>query len=139
MPEDPESRSRVMRAVKSRDTAPEIAVRRIAHALGFRFRLHRQDLPGCPDLVFPRLRKIILVHGCFWHGHSCPRGARAPKSNQAYWTAKIARNHARDRRNLRQLRALGWKVLVIWECATRDSVRLEAKIARFLRGSKQPG
>jgi DNA mismatch endonuclease (patch repair protein) len=133
MPEDPESRSRIMRAVKSEGTTPERKVRRIAHALGFRFRLYRQDLPGCPDLVFPRLGKIILVHGCFWHGHSCPRGARIPKANQAYWTAKIARNRARDQRTLRQLRALGWKVLVVWECATRDQVRLETKIARFLK------
>ncbi|HVZ60293.1 MAG TPA: DNA mismatch endonuclease Vsr, partial [Terriglobales bacterium] len=104
-----------MRAVKSRDTAPELVVRSLAHRMGYRFRLCRKDLPGCPDLVFPRLHKVIFVHGCFWHGHSCARGARVPKRNSAYWTTKISGNHSRDARNLRRLADGGWKSLVVWE------------------------
>ena len=124
-----------MRAVRSRDTQPELAVRRIAHGLGFRFRLHRKDLPGSPDLVFPRLRKIILVHGCFWHAHDCKRGQRIPKQNRAYWTAKIERNAQRDRNVLRELNAAGWATLVIWECETRDAGELMIRIKMFLSGS----
>ncbi len=124
-----------MRAVRSRDTQPELAVRRIAHGLGFRFRLHRKDLPGSPDLVFPRLRKIILVHGCFWHAHDCKRGQRIPKQNRAYWTAKIERNAQRDRNVLRELNAAGWATLVIWECETRDAGELMIRIKMFLSDS----
>src|SRR5215467_11698981 len=91
-----EARSRIMRAVKSRDTKPELIIRSLAHRMGYRFRLYRKDLPGCPDLVFPRLRKVVFVHGCFWHGHDCGRGARIPKANAEYWRSKIARNSARD-------------------------------------------
>src|SRR5205814_5907334 len=94
--ETPEQRSRIMRAVKGRDTAPEMTVRRIVHGMGYRYRLHRKDLPGKPDLVFPRDHKVIFVHGCFWHGHDCQRGARAPKMNADYWSTKIARNRNRD-------------------------------------------
>jgi DNA mismatch endonuclease, patch repair protein len=121
---DPEKRSAVMRAVKSRDTGPELKVRRAAHALGLRFRLGRSDLPGKPDLVFPRRRTALFVHGCFWHGHDCPRGARVPAANRAYWQAKIARNVARDAATLTALRELGWKPAVIWECETKDAQTL---------------
>ena len=127
---DAEKRSAVMRAVKSRDTGPELKVRRAAHALGLRFRLGRDDLPGKPDLVFPARRVALFVHGCFWHGHDCPRGARVPQANRAYWLAKIGRNVARDVRNLADLRKLGWKPAVIWECETTDAARLSRLIAR---------
>ncbi|MBW8636651.1 very short patch repair endonuclease [Hoeflea sp. WL0058] len=123
-----------MRAVKSRDTAPEMVVRRLVHALGYRYRLHRRDLPGVPDLVFPGRRKVVFVHGCFWHGHDCPRGARAPKTNADYWRAKIARNTARDARNAQALTDAGWRVLTVWECETAKTKRadLEAKLKAFL-------
>lgn len=128
------ARSAVMRAVKSRDTTPEMVVRRIVHALGFRYRLHRRDLPGAPDLVFPGRRKVVFVHGCFWHGHDCPRGARAPKTNADYWRAKITRNVARDARNAQALADAGWHVLTVWECETPKGKRaaLEAKLKAFL-------
>jgi len=132
MRETPELRSRIMRAVKATDTSPEMTVRRLVHAMGYRYRLHREGLPGKPDLVFPRLRKVIFVHGCFWHGHNCPRGARMPVRNKQYWEAKIARNVARDKRELRRLRSLGWKCLVIWECQIRDLQRIRSTILRFL-------
>lgn len=122
------ARSAVMRAVKSRDTKPEMTVRRAAHALGYRFRLHRKDLPGSPDLVFPRLKTAVFVHGCFWHGHDCPRGARVPKANADYWRAKIARNVARDARVRGELDALGWKTLTLWECELKDAAALDARL-----------
>jgi DNA mismatch endonuclease (patch repair protein) len=130
----PAERSRVMRAVKSGDTTPELIVRRLVHALGYRFRLHRRDLPGQPDLVFPRLGKVIQVHGCFWHRHACDAGQSTPATRLDYWNAKFARNVERDRRNLRLLRRMGWSVLVVWECQTRTAKRdaLERRIARFL-------
>lgn len=109
-----------------------MAVRRALHAAGFRFRLHRKDLPGSPDLTFPGLRKVIFVHGCFWHGHDCARGARVPKTNTAFWVAKIARNQARDERNRLELERAGWRVMVIWECATRDASGLFSDASRFL-------
>ncbi len=118
-----------MRAVKGRDTTPELRVRRAAHALGLRFRLHRKDLPGSPDLVFPSRRVALFVHGCFWHGHDCPRGARVPATNTAYWTAKIARNMARDAKSAADLKAAGWRPLILWECQIRDG----AWLTRFLR------
>lgn len=120
-----------MRAVKGRDTAPELAVRRAVWAIGGRYRLHRKDLPGCPDLAFPGRRKAIFVHGCFWHGHDCARGARTPKSNSEYWTAKIGRNRARDERNRQLYRDMGWDVLSVWECETRDP-DLPRRLAAFL-------
>jgi DNA mismatch endonuclease (patch repair protein) len=125
-------RSRIMRAVKSRHTAPEMAVRRLAHGMGYRFRLHRADLPGKPDLTFPSRKAVILVNGCFWHGHSCKRGARVPKINAAYWTAKIARNVTRDRGTLASLRRHGWRALVVWECEIKNERKLAARIRRFL-------
>lgn len=126
----PDQRSAVMRAVKSRNTTPEIAVRKAAHALGLRFRLGRTDLPGKPDLVFPAKRAALFVHGCFWHGHDCPRGARMPATNRAYWQAKIARNMARDKATLAALKKLGWTPRVIWECETRDPEKLARLVAR---------
>jgi DNA mismatch endonuclease, patch repair protein len=121
-----------MRAIHSKDTAPEWVVRRLIHGLGYRFRLHRKDLPGHPDLVLPRLNKVVFVHGCFWHGHSCARGARIPMTNRAYWVAKIARNEQRDRAARLALGSLGWSVAVVWECKTRDQVSLERWLVRFL-------
>jgi DNA mismatch endonuclease, patch repair protein len=135
MKETPEQRSRIMRAVKGVDTAPEMTVRRMAHALGFRFRLHRKDLPGKPDLVFPRLRKVIFVHGCFWHGHDCARGARPPKANADYWRAKIARNASRDAANMRSLKAAGWRACVVWECDLRKLEKVRRRLIRFLGSS----
>jgi DNA mismatch endonuclease (patch repair protein) len=127
-----EQRSDCMRAVKSRDTAPEMLVRRIAHKLGYRYALHSRDLPGNPDLVFVARRKAIFVHGCFWHNHTCARGARVPKTNREYWEAKRLRNEQRDRSNARKLRRDGWSVLTIWECRTKDVARLAKRIGAFL-------
>jgi DNA mismatch endonuclease (patch repair protein) len=135
----PQKRSAVMRAVKGRDTTPELAVRRAAHALGLRFRLHRRDLPGSPDLVFVSRRTALFVHGCFWHGHTCKRGARMPASNAAYWRAKIARNVARDASVTKQLRSMDWRRAVIWECETRDKPMLARLIARRLKLSRRTG
>jgi len=129
----PEKRSAVMRAVKSRDTAPELVVRSAAHALGLRFRLRRDDLPGKPDLVFPSRRIALFVHGCFWHGHDCPRGARMPQTNRAYWQAKIGRNMARDTASAAALKELGWTPRTLWECETRDPVKLSRRIQRLTR------
>lgn len=132
---DPVKRSAVMRAVKSRDTAPERAVRAAVCELGYarRYRLNGAKLPGRPDLVFGAMRKAVFVHGCFWHGHTCKRGARQPKDNATYWRAKIARNVARDRATLRTLKDAGWSALVIWECETGDGPALARKLLRFLR------
>ena len=126
-----EARSAIMRAVKGRDTEPEMIVRRMAHAMGKRYRLHRDDLPGKPDLTFPRLRKVIFVHGCFWHGHDCKRGARAPKENAEYWAKKISRNKERDVRSMEALRSMGWEVLVIWECQLKNRESLRDRLASF--------
>jgi DNA mismatch endonuclease (patch repair protein) len=120
-----------MRAVRAKHTKPEMIVRRLVRGLGFRYRLLRADLAGKPDLVFAGLRAVILVHGCFWHQHHCRRGDRRPASNVAYWLPKLARNVARDRANARKLRALGWRVLTVWECqTTKTSIRV--RIERFL-------
>ncbi|HVZ92464.1 MAG TPA: DNA mismatch endonuclease Vsr [Rhizomicrobium sp.] len=124
-------RSAVMRAVKAKDTGPEMIVRRLVHGLGYRFRLHRADLPGKPDLVFPGRRAAIFVHGCFWHGHDCARGARTPKENRAYWTRKIARNAERDVAAVKDLRSLGWRTLTLWECELKKP-GLAGRVGRFL-------
>lgn len=123
-----------MGRVRGKDTSPERVVRRLAHAMGCRFRLHRRDLPGCPDLVFPSKRKVVLVHGCYWHRHTCRRGRSTPRTNSAFWLAKFADNVKRDRLNKRALRRLGWETLVVWECETRPSARddLAKKLRRFL-------
>ena len=115
----PEKRSAVMRRVKGRDTGPELTVRRILRAAGIGYRLGGGGLPGRPDLVMKGRRTVVFVHGCFWHGHACPRGARAPKANAAYWAAKIDRNRARDAAAQTALEADGWRVVTVWECGMR--------------------
>jgi DNA mismatch endonuclease (patch repair protein) len=122
-----------MAAVKSKDTAPELFVRRLVHAMGYRYRLHVRSLPGNPDLVFPRLRKVINVNGCFWHLHRCAR-CRVPSSRRRYWIAKLHRNAERDRTTRRALRRDGWRLLIVWECQTKqkNAETLRKRIARFL-------
>jgi DNA mismatch endonuclease, patch repair protein len=132
MNETPENRSRIMRAVKGRDTSLELSIRRLLHSLGYRYRLHRKDLPGKPDLVFASRRKVLFIHGCFWHGHGCKRGARVPKTNIEYWQRKITRTRVRDAENEDALKALGWRVLVIWECQTKDVSALQQRLFAFL-------
>jgi DNA mismatch endonuclease (patch repair protein) len=128
----PEQRSRNMSAIRNADTKPERIVRALAHRLGYRFRLHRRDLPGKPDLVFPARRKVVFVHGCFWHLHDCPYGRVKPATRADFWAAKRGENAERDRRNASALAAAGWNALVIWECETRDRARLERALKRFL-------
>jgi len=125
-------RSEVMRRVHGTDTGPEKKVRKLVTALGFSYRLNRQNLPGCPDIVLSGQKKIIFVHGCFWHGHNCVRGARVPKQNRTYWKAKIAKNVSRDRKSIRALRTMGWGVMVIWECALPRLDALRRRLQRFL-------
>ncbi|MFI5093527.1 MAG: very short patch repair endonuclease [Candidatus Acidiferrales bacterium] len=127
-------RSENMRRIRSKGTKPEIAVRRLAHSLGHRFRLHRSTLPGKPDLVFPTTKKIVEVRGCFWHQHPGCIDSHIPKSRIDYWGPKLEKNVRRDRRNVRALRKLGWDVLVIWECEVRPAryLTLKAKLRRFL-------
>lgn len=127
----PAQRSALMGRIRSKDTKPEIAVRSMLHALGFRFRLHREDLPGRPDIVLPRHRKIILVQGCFWHGHTC-RLASTPKSNEGYWSAKIGGNRARDARNREALELQGWRILELWECEIRETEQLRSTLCAFM-------
>jgi DNA mismatch endonuclease, patch repair protein len=131
----PTARRRAMSAVKGRNTAPELLVRRIAHGLGFRFRLSRADLPGRPDLVFPRLRCVIFVHGCFWHAHTCKKGRTEPAHNAEFWREKRRRNKLRDQRAVRLLKHQGWRVLTIWECQLKDIGCAAVKIEAFLRTS----
>jgi len=132
MSETPEDRSRIMRAVKGRDTKPEMTVRKMVHGMGYRYRLHRKDLPGKPDLVFSSRKKIIFVNGCFWHGHGCKRGARTPKENRDYWKAKIKRNRERDRQSYKDLSMNGWKVLTVWECELKNVEALAKSLREFL-------
>jgi DNA mismatch endonuclease (patch repair protein) len=127
------ARSRIMRAIKSRNTAPELLVRRLAHSMGYRFRVHRRDLPGTPDLVFPARGKAIFVHGCFWHCHDCAGGPRMPGLNRTYWKKKLTRNKERDEAACEALTALGWKVRVFWECELQDLKRTERSLRTFLR------
>lgn len=130
----PERRSANMRKIGSSGTKPELIVRRLAHKLGYRFRLHRRDLPGRPDLVFGPRKRVIFVHGCFWHGHDrvgC-LDARLPKSNTSYWSQKLSGNKARDLRNADALEAAGWKVLAIWDCETHDVAVLAERLRAFL-------
>ena len=124
-------RSANMRAIRSKGMRPELAERSLVHKLGYRFRLHRKDLPGQPDLLFVSRRKVIFVHGCFWHSHGC-KLSHTPKSNAGYWGPKLERNRARDQKNHKALTAQGWKVLVIWECATANEARLAAGVISFL-------
>ena len=131
-------RSALMSRVRRGNTAPELAVRRLVHALGYRFRLHRRDLPGTPDVTLPRLRKIIFVHGCFWHRHPGCSRATTPKTRTAFWQKKFERNVERDRRNIVELESLGWNILVVWECETRNRSRLRGLLSAFL-GPQQQG
>jgi DNA mismatch endonuclease (patch repair protein) len=131
-------RSAVMRAVKSRDTSPELAVRALLRPIAPGYRLHRSDLPGKPDVVYISRKLAIFVHGCFWHGHDCARGARAPKTNAAYWRAKIARNRARDEKTLIAYAATGWRALVIYECELNDRTALIARLEQALGAPGQP-
>lgn len=125
-------RSAIMAAVKGSNTKPELAVRSLIHRLGFRFRLHVKDLPGKPDIVLPRHRKVVFVHGCFWHSHrGCKRSAK-PESNKVFWKIKLEQNVARDKENLQHLKKCGWKVLVVWECELRKANYLKKKIESFL-------
>lgn len=121
-----------MSQVRARDTSPELQVRRLAHRLGYRYRLYVADLPGKPDLVFPARKRVVFVHGCFWHGHNCRAGRKTPKSNLEYWNAKLNGNRRRHRRTVYQLRALGWKSLTIWECQVRDPERVQERLVSFL-------
>jgi DNA mismatch endonuclease (patch repair protein) len=139
MIESAEQRSRTMRAVKGRDTTPELAVRSLLHRAGYRFRLHRRDLPGNPDIVFPGRRKVIFIHGCFWHGHDCNRGARQPKTNVDYWRRKIARNRARDHMNQLSLTKSGWSALTVWECEIAQCESIMKKLRRFLESRSAIG
>lgn len=115
-----------MAAIRGKDTSPEIVVRKALHALGYRFRVHRAQLPGKPDIVLPRFRTVVFVHGCFWHGHDCARGKRKPVNRASYWETKVNGNRRRDRQHLEDLRNLGWNVIIVWEC------ELSANRARFL-------
>lgn len=125
-------RSRVMARVRSKDTKPEMLVRRVTHGMGYRYRLHDKKLPGCPDLVFRRRCKVIFVHGCFWHRHRNCALARLPKSRRDFWTPKLNANRKRDERNLRELTKAGWSALVIWECEIGDTDALAQRIRDFL-------
>jgi DNA mismatch endonuclease (patch repair protein) len=130
----PARRSEIMARVRSKDTGPELIVRRLVHALGYRYRLHRIDLPGKPDMVFVGRRKVVFVHGCFWHGHRGCARARIPAANRQYWDTKIARNKARDRERTNALRRAHWGVLTLWECQLRDARQLERRIRSFIDG-----
>jgi len=123
-----------MSRIRGKDTKPEMVVRKLTHALGYRYRLHRRDLPGCPDLVFPGRLKVIFVHGCFWHRHRCRYGRVRPKTRKAFWKAKLEGNRERDRRNRQALRKLGWDVLVVWECQMRRPEILVDRLVSFLEG-----
>lgn len=122
-----------MSRIKGANTKPEMAVRSLLHRLGYRFRLHRRDLPGTPDIVLPGRAAVVFVHGCFWHGHACKR-TKMPKTREDYWVEKVEGNRRRDARNRRQLRALGWKVVVVWECETKSPDKLSKKLQTAIDG-----
>ncbi|HWX54920.1 MAG TPA: DNA mismatch endonuclease Vsr [Verrucomicrobiae bacterium] len=128
----PAERSEIMGRVRSKNSRPELFVRKLVFALGYRYRLHAKDLPGHPDLVFRKARKVIFVHGCFWHRHAACALARLPKSRLDFWVPKLEGNKIRDRRVKRTLAKQGWKVLTIWECHVKDAARLQSRIRRFL-------
>ena len=129
---DVQRRSELMAGIRGKDTSPELAVRRIAHGMGLRFRLHNKNLPGRPDVVFPRHRLAVFVHGCFWHQHQACRFAQIPKSRVSFWKNKFAANVARDKRNIAALHGLGWRVLVIWECEVGNRRVVQDKLAAFV-------
>lgn len=137
----PEQRSRNMAAIRGRNTTPELRVRRALHVLGYRYRLHRKDLPGKPDLVLPKYRAAIFIHGCFWHMHDCPLGHPRPATNAAFWEEKRGGNVERDRRNAERLLENGWTVFTVWECETRSAEKLSRAIGLLdeqLRSSSSP-
>lgn len=125
-------RHKCMAAIRGTDTEPERVVRSALHRLGYRFALHRADLPGKPDIVMPAHQVIVFVHGCYWHMHTCKRGRSTPATNALFWRVKRAKNQQRDRKTSALLRRTGWRVLVVWECWTRDPRRLELKLRKFL-------
>jgi DNA mismatch endonuclease (patch repair protein) len=125
-------RSYCMSHIKSKNTSPEITVRHFCHSMGYRFRIHRSDLPGKPDLTFPRLKKVIFVHGCFWHSHNCSRGSVKPKSNSAYWKIKREKTIIRDKKYLKEIEKLDWKYLIVWECETKNVNKLKKSLKDFL-------
>jgi DNA mismatch endonuclease Vsr len=127
----PEARRRNMAAIRGSHTKPELRVRRLLHALGYRYRLHGKDLPGRPDMVFPARRKVVFVHGCFWHRHDC-RNSVLPKARREWWDAKLQRNVERDAANVAALELLGWSILTIWECDAKNEVKIAASVQRFL-------
>ena len=129
---NPLLRSRIMRAIKDKNTKPEIIVRGLAHGMGYRYRLYRSDLPGKPDLTFPGLHKVIFINGCFWHGHACKRGKRIPKRNQKYWMQKISKNKNRDKTVRKELNRLGWQTMTIWECKLNDIQTVSQLLNEFL-------
>ena len=128
---DQKTRSRIMSRVRSKDTKPEMLVRRTIFSLGYRYRLHSPRLPGKPDLVFAGRKKVIFVHGCFWHGHKCKRD-KMPKSRIEYWRDKIAKNRRRDARNVRALHSLGWRCAIVWECEIKDMDHLSERLRQFI-------
>lgn len=130
-----EKRSYIMSRVGSKDTGPELVVRKLLHGLGYRYSLHRRGLPGSPDVVFQKRKKAVFIHGCFWHGHSCKYG-RLPKSKTKYWEPKIDINRQRDEKNMQELKRLGWKALVVWQCELRNTEDLKARLVSFLGPTK---
>ena len=128
----PKQRKFCMSRIQGKDTKPEMVVRRLVHGAGYRYRLHVRGLPGCPDMVFPGRRKVIFVHGCFWHRHHCRYGRVRPATRKKFWHDKLEGNRERDRRNRRELKKQGWKVLVVWECQTRKPEKLKKRIEEFL-------
>lgn len=127
-----EKRHEIMSKVRSKDTAPELLVRRLVFGMGYRYRLHVADLPGRPDIVLPGRKKIIDVRGCFWHGHRRCKYGNLPKSHKAFWTAKIVRNRERDKANARRLRIMGWQVLVVWQCELKNPEKARTKLYEFI-------
>jgi DNA mismatch endonuclease, patch repair protein len=133
----PQQRSAAMSAVRGKNTRPELVVRKLLYALGYRYRLHVRDLPGRPDIAFRKRQCLVFVNGCFWHGHDCPRGSR-PTSNVEFWQRKIGKNLERDQRVREELGKDGWRVLTIWECETKDQASLQRRLSRFLDGRPEP-
>lgn len=134
----PDQRRRIMKAVKNKNTGPELVVRKALTGLGYRYRLHRKDLPGSPDIAMIGRKKAIFVHGCFWHGHGCQKG-RAPKSKLEYWGPKLKANRERDERKARELRDLGWSVMTVWQCELQDMEGLDARLIDFLGKAPSQG
>ena len=133
MQQSKDKRSQIMRAVKGKNTAPELLVRKIIFSLGYRYRLHASHLPGTPDIYFTKKQKAIFIHGCFWHGHTCKRGNRIPSTNKDYWITKIENNIKRDERAITLLSEKGWSVLVVWECGLKDLTHLSNSLRTFMQ------